>query len=84
MISRHATENNCTTVKGGRCFFSRTSSDDASRFRAGWNGLKRLIGLAQLFFLHAMILWYGFYKTGWSFAPVEKRAWIPPKFQRPF
>ncbi len=53
VLRRHATKNNGTNMKGGRCFFSKMSSDVASRFRAGWNGLKRLIGLAQLFFLHA-------------------------------
>jgi hypothetical protein len=71
VLRRHATEkNNCTGVKLGRFFFARTSSDDASRFRAGWIGLNRLLGLAQLFFLHAIILnnhhgyrRYGFYKA---------------------
>jgi hypothetical protein len=61
MASRHATENNCTgALKRGRFFFATTSSDDASRFRAGWISLERLLGLGQLFFPHTIIFNHGY------------------------
>jgi hypothetical protein len=61
MVARHATESNCTGVlERGSFFFARTSSDNAFRFRAGWISLKRLLGLVQLFFLHAIIFNHGY------------------------
>jgi hypothetical protein len=89
MVSLYAMEsNNCSGVKRGRFFFARTWSDDASRFRAGWIGLKLLLGLAQLFFRHAIILnhgyrRYGFYKDGVELL-LLKMCLETSEFQRPF